>query len=290
MDNLNIAGEPHCNIPQTPLPLLQKARRKRSVQDKLICKFNDIRYQLTEPLILQYMRSRYEHLYTPLDENPLISITIPTWDRGQLLIDRTLPSIFAQTYQNLEVIVVGDCCIDDTPRILSQVDDPRFKFINLSKRTKYPDDKKLAWFVSGVAPSNYGINIANGKWITYYDDDDIMAPDFIESLFNFAKEGNYEFVAGLYEEERDGIKLTKGQRSGEHIEFGGHSTWLYRSYLRFFRYNINSWRKAYNCPQDIDLLHRFYNAGVRMEVLNKVISYILPRPGETKIGLDARLS
>ena len=263
--------------------------RKRSIFDKAICAYNATKYSLLEPTKLKIARKRFEHLYELPDESPLVSITIPTYNRGQLLVDRTLPSILAQTYQNVEVIIVGDCCVDDTPNILANVRDPRVRFINLPKRTKYPNDPTLRWFVSGVDPSNYGIDVAKGKWICYFDDDDIMAPHYIEHLLRFAQKGNYEFVAGLYEEERDGVKNIRGHRTDKNLEFGGHSTWMYRSYLRFFKYNINSWRKSYNCPQDIDLLLRMIRAGVRIEVLNEVVSYIRPRPGCAKIGLAARL-
>ena len=116
-----------------------------------------------------------------------------------------------------------------------------------------------------------------------------MAPNYLESLIDFARNGNYEFVAGLYEEERNGVNSVQGQKSSQYPEFGGHSTWLYRSYLSFFKYNINSWRKSYNCPQDIDMQLRMKDAGVRMELLEKVVSYIKPRPGNTTIGLDARM-
>jgi len=263
--------------------------KKQRIQDKIISTFNSIRYRIIEPVLLRFARLRYEKFYTNKDEQPLISITIPTYDRGQLLVDRTLPSILAQTYQNFEVIIVGDCCVDDTPEILSKEKDPRVKFINLPKRTKYPDDPTLRWFVSGVAPSNYALDIAKGKWITYFDDDDIMAPHFLESLLDFAEKGNYEFVAGLYEEERDGVRSVRGQQENNQPEFGGHSTWLYRSYLKLFKYNINSWRKSYNCPQDIDMQLRMLKAGVRMKGLDEVVSYIRPRPGLNTIGLAARL-
>ena len=267
----------------------KKITIKRMFKDKVISGLNTIRYFLSEPILLRIARVRFKYFYASRDESPLVSITIPTYDRGRLLVERTLPSIFAQTYQNFEVIIVGDHCIDDTPDILTQVTDPRVRFLNLPKRTKYPSDPTLRWFISGVNPSNYGIDIAKGKWICYFDDDDIMAPNYIEDLLRFAQKGDYEFVAGLYEEERNGVKRIVGYRTKETPEFGGHSTWIYRSYLRFFKYNVNSWRKSYNRPQDIDLQLRMLRAGVRMGGMNKVVSYIRPRPGETKIGLAARL-
>jgi glycosyltransferase involved in cell wall biosynthesis len=263
--------------------------RARTISDVLICYFRDIVYWVTETILLKVNRIRYENSYTLSEESPLISITIPTYDRGRLLVERTLPSIYAQTYKNFEVIIVGDCCVDETESILRNIKDPRVRFVNLKKRTKYPEDPTLRWFISGVAPSNYALKIVRGKWICYFDDDDIMDTNCLENLLRFAQKGSHEFVAGLYEEEKDGVLSIKGMRSDTEPEFGGHSTWLYRSYLNFYKYNIDSWRKSYNRPQDIDLQLRMRRSGVRMESLNKVVVYVKPRPGLTTIGLAARL-
>ena len=241
---------------------------KRTIQDKLISNILSIWYKFTDLISLEYERFQCGKSYESFEENPLISIIIPTFDRGQLLIDRTLPSILAQTYQNFEIMIIGDCCVDETAQILNPT---------------------LRWLISGVGPLNHGLKIAKGKWICSFDDDDIMAPDYLESLLRFAQLGKYEFVAGLYEEEREGVRSVMGMKTDELPEFGGHSTWLYRSYLRCFKYNVNSWRKSYNCPQDIDRQLRMISAGVNVASLNKVVSYIRPRPGLTTIGLSARL-
>lgn len=262
---------------------------QRTIKDRTISVFNHMRYLITEPVLLFVARHLYEHLYLDSTESPLVSVTIPTYDRGQLMVERTLPSIFAQTYKNIEIIIVGDCCPSHTTKLFEKIKDSRVRFFNLSKRTKYPKDPACRWFISGLDPLNKGIDLARGKWIAYFDDDDVMTPDHIESLLRFAQKGNYEFVAGLYEEERDGQKHVLGQKSVDHPEFGGHGTSLYRRYLSCFKYNRNSWRKAYNRPQDIDRQLRLRQAGVRMELLDKVVSYVIPRPGLNTVGLAARM-
>jgi len=40
-------------------------------------------------------------------EKPLISITIPTYNKGQILVNRTIPSVLNQTYPHFEVIIIG---------------------------------------------------------------------------------------------------------------------------------------------------------------------------------------
>ena len=110
-------------------------------------------YRLTEPVKLRVMRQRYEHAYQDEKEDPLITMIIATYNRGKLLVERTLPSIFNQTYQNFEVVIVGDRCIDNTPELLAKVSDPRVRFHDLPKRGTYPDDPTDRWFVQGVAAS-----------------------------------------------------------------------------------------------------------------------------------------
>lgn len=237
--------------------------------------------------MLRMARERYEHLYSNPAEYSLVSVMMPTYNRGQLLVDRTLPSIFAQTYQNFEVVIVGDCCPDNTPELLAQINDPRVRFYNLPKRGQYPEDLSCHWFVAGTKPTNKALGMVRGKWIAWSDDDDIFAPDHIEMLLRFAQKGGYEFIAGLYEEERNGKRVIAGHRSDKYPEYGGHSTWLYRSYLRFFRYNANSWRKSWNRPGDIDLQLRMRAAGVRMGALDHVVTYVLPRFGLSTVGFAA---
>jgi hypothetical protein len=52
-------------------------------------------------------------------------------------------------------------------------------------------------------------------------------------------------------------------------------------------YNIECWRKKWNRVWDVDLSLRIYGAGVRMGFLNEVMAFVLPRPGEASVGLEA---
>lgn len=142
--------------------------------------------------------------------------------------------------------------------------------------------------------------MTKGKWISRIDDDDTWTPDHIEVLLRFAQQGNYEFVSAQYVEERHGVKkVDTGVKALDPYytrknvpapddcpRLGGTHTWLYRSYLRFIKYNINCWRKSWNRVNDIDISQRIFDAGVRMGFLDKVVAYMIPRPGETTVGLE----
>lgn len=281
----------------------QRQDRKRTIRDKVISTLNTGRYSLTEPLLLRIARARYASLYHgSCAENPLVTVYIATYNRGELLVQRAVPSVLEQTYSNFELWIIGDCCTDDTEELVSQINDPRIRFFNLPARVaRYPDRVENHWFAGSVVPSNRAFELARGKWIARIDDDDVWTADHIESLLRFAQEGLYEFVSGQHIEERHGkIRVDSGiglrdpyftcrnePVRGNYPKIGAHSTYFYRSYLRYFKYNLNCWRKSWNRVSDIDLALRMFRSGVRMGFLEKPVLNIVPRPGETGTGREA---
>lgn len=274
---------------------------KRNNIDRFISCFNSLKYSIIEPARLRIERTK---VLNKLDDtnSPLISVCIPTFNRAKILMERAVDSVFSQSYQNFELIIIGDNCTDDTTKLLSKIKDRRLIFENLKERKRnYSETLENHWFVGGAVPSNRALEIASGEWIARIDDDDIWTKFHLEKLVNFAQENNFEFVSALYEEERFGErKVIQGvhaldkyytQKKYSNIfespKIGGVSTWLYRSYLKFMKYNIDCWRKKWNRVWDIDLSLRFYKAGVRMGFLEEVLSYIIPRPGEESVGLEA---
>ena len=270
---------------------MEKNNPKRTWRDKVISGGNEFYYNLTEPILLWLARIRYEAEYQADDQKPLISVYIPTYNRAELLINRSVPSVLVQTYKNFELIIVGDHCTDNTAELVSKIADPRIIFYNLPVRSyRYPPTAENHWLAGPVVPANRALKMIRGKWIARLDDDDIWTPDHLEVLLRFAQKGHYEFVSSSYETERHGKKMPVDVKEAN-PRIGGTQTWLYRSYLKSFRYNINCWRKSWNRVNDTDLQDRFYKAGARLGFLEQVTARILPRPGETTVGLEAyRLS
>lgn len=145
---------------------------------------------------LEFQRLRrtgeYREAYTK--DRPLVSILIATYNRGELLRDRAVRSSLAQTYSNLEIIVVGDCCTDATQEIMHEITDPRVRFVNLPQRGDYPADPGLRWMVAGTAPVNHALSLAKGDFITHLDDDDEHAPQRVQTLLDFIRETNSDLV------------------------------------------------------------------------------------------------
>ena len=236
-----------------------------------------------EVIGVRLMRKKYGRLYESPDEDPLVSVIIATYDRGKLLVERTLPSMLSQTYQNFEIVIVGDHSPEETVKWISSVNDPRVRFYNLPRRPKYPKDPIARWRVAGSAPSNKAFDLAHGKWLALSDDDEVWTPDHIEALLRFAQAGHYELVSGLYQQENvqcPGILEPTPYNLGV-------STWLYRSYLRVFRCDIYSWR--YDTSGDVSLHKRMLRSGVKMGSIDHVVAYHMLRPGETQLGSNAAI-
>jgi glycosyltransferase involved in cell wall biosynthesis len=275
---------------------------KPTLQDSLIARFNSWRYALIEPLQLRLARIKYANNYLILNQGPLISVCVPTYNRASILIERAVASVLAQTYTNFELIIVGDHCTDNTEELLSKIKDPRIKFFNLpSRERKYRQNIENHWFVGGAIPANKAMEIANGKWIARVDDDDTWTPNHLEKLLQFAEQGGYEFVSALHMEERFGEeKIVEGLQANDPYytkkplskdddspKIGGVQTWMYRSYLSFMTYNPECWRKKWNRVWDVDLVTRIHFSGARMGFLEEVTAFVVPRPGETSVGLEA---
>lgn len=128
---------------------------------------------------------------------PLVSVIIPTYNRAKTLMERAVPSVLAQSEADLELIVVGDRCTDETETIMRTVLDPRVRFANLPERGRYPAEDGLRWLVASCKPLNVGLSMARGRYITVLGDDDEFTPDHNRVLLEAAIARRYEFVYGV---------------------------------------------------------------------------------------------
>lgn len=203
-------------------------------------------------------------------KDPLVSVCIPTYNRAKLVTGRAIKSVLGQTYQNFEIIVVGDGCTDDTAERIRALNDPRVRFRNFKKRTKLPSDPLERWCVAGVVPLNAALVMGRGSWIAPLGDDDEFSPGHIESLLRFAQKEGLELAYGAAEaEEKPGAWKRIGEYPPKCGEITDSAT-LYRSYLRCFKYDTGCWKSK--TPSDWALFSRMARAGVRTGFLDRVVT------------------
>lgn len=106
--------------------------------------------------------------------NTPVSVVIPTYNSMETL-PRAVASVIAQTYNNIELIVVDDCSTDGTKAYLEEMEQVlasrflRYKHFTLSKQSGSP-----------VKPRNDGVLCADHDYIAFLDADDMWYPTKIE--------------------------------------------------------------------------------------------------------------
>ncbi len=206
---------------------------------------------------------------------------IPTFNRKALLLERAIPSVLSQTYGRVRAVVISHGCTDGTIDAVARLRDPRVHILHCPRRAIYPPTAENHWLCGPTEPLNVGLDYAQGDWIARMDDDDVLMPPHIERLVNFAVAFRYELVSSAHLASGD---LVHPYRMDDGTRVGGCQTWVYRSYLKFFRYNPDSWRKSWNRNNDTDLQYRMWRAGVRMGYFNAPTVTVDPRPGEARVG------
>jgi len=221
------------------------------------------------------MRESEEYRCALSTKEPLVSVRIATYNRGTVLFERTIPSVLAQGYENLEVVIVGDGCDDDTEERARRMRDSRVRFVNMPHRGVYPAEPQHRWMVAGSPAMNLGAALSRGLWLAPLDDDDEFAPDHIEVLLQAALQGELEMAYGKY------WAMTpppwephaRGTFPPEYGYFG-FQTAIYMRALRFFQYETRSW--VLNEPGDWNLCRRMREAGVRMGFVDRVVTTVYP--------------
>ncbi len=116
---------------------------------------------------------------------PAVSILIPAYNCEDT-IERSLESVFNQTYQDFEVIVVDNNCTDST------ID----KTLSLS--SKYNVSTHIVKCEQkGIVPAlNTGLRACQGEWIARQDGDDYWYPTKLEKQMKFLSENSEVSILG----------------------------------------------------------------------------------------------
>lgn len=108
-----------------------------------------------------------------------ISVIIPIYNAEKFII-KCLDSVINQTFQDIEIICIDDCSTDNSKQILKDFasKDSRIKTIFFDKNKKQGGAR------------NAGLDIAQGKYVTFVDADDYIEPTMLEKMYK-AAERNY---------------------------------------------------------------------------------------------------
>ena len=186
---------------------------------------------------------------------PKVSVVIATYQWSSAL-RCALRSVLRQSFQDFEVLVVGDGCADDSAAVVQAFGDPRLRWENLPANTG-----------SQSAPNNRGFALATGEFIAYLGHDDIWYPTHLASLVQVMERRGAELgiaACMIYGPPASGVRLISGlfdPAGFTRRDFAPPSSFMLR---RSLLTRIGPWRDPaeLSAPVDYELLCRAIAGGV----------------------------
>ena len=110
-----------------------------------------------------------------------------TYNRSEVL-RYALASVLRQSYRDLEVLVIGDACTDDSEQVVRGFGDARVEWINLPENSG-----------SQAGPNAHGLERARGSLVAYLGHDDLWRTDHVALLVARARASGAHLVSGVCE-------------------------------------------------------------------------------------------
>lgn len=222
------------------------------------------------------------------DGSPLVSVVIPHYNLG-VYLHRTIESVLASTYTNVEIVVVDDASTDVVSRSIiakmSSLDDPRLRVIESAQ------NRGLA------ATRNIGIRECRGEFVLPLDADDLISSDFLETAVRgLVRNPAFDIVVpqtAYFDDNAEGsvyaeralaecyVFIGEARASGLHQNRFSTATMLVRRDLLL----VMPYREEMYAYEDWDLYLRAVTSGRRILVTNSV-QFFYRRRADSMIHSD----
>ena len=104
--------------------------------------------------------------------HPLVSISIPTYNRANSYLKHALRSAVCQTYQNIEIIVSDNNSPDNTESVVREFDDPRIRYYRQKEN------------IGPIKNRHFCLEQARGEYFVLLLDDDVIDGDFVSACMD----------------------------------------------------------------------------------------------------------
>jgi glycosyltransferase involved in cell wall biosynthesis len=193
-----------------------------------------------------------------MSSQPLLSVIVPAFNAAEFLGD-ALECIAAQSYPELEIIVVDDGSTDDTARVLA----------NLQLEVRYFRQENRG----PAGARNTGLSLARGELISFLDADDLWTGDALPALTAHLKmHPELDVVLGL-------IQYARYQRGlgCRPLDFVGDPCFSLSLDAGIFRCavfdKVGNLDESLRSSEDVDWFMRAREKGVALGVLNRTVLY-----------------
>ena len=111
-----------------------------------------------------------------------VDIILPNYNKG-FFLEETINSVLNQSYNNWKLLIIDDCSIDNSKKIIQKfAKNEKIKIIYLKKN-------------KGVSfTRNLGIRLSNSKYISFLDSDDLWTPNKLKDQISFMEKNNFDFT------------------------------------------------------------------------------------------------
>lgn len=163
--------------------------------------------------------------------NPKVSVIVPAYN-VEKYIERMLKAIRNQTMEDFEVIIVNDGSTDGTQEKIEKFSKTDSRFISYIKEN------------GGVSSArNFGLEMARGKYVVFWDADDKVPSNSLKSLCEKADETNADMVIGRVvinktNEKTTPKSITNLSKQSEINKMDWQLIWLFTASNRLFKKEI----------------------------------------------------
>lgn len=170
-----------------------------------------------------------------VSELALVSIIVPVYQVKEY-IEECVESLLAQTYTNLEILLVDDGSTDGSGAMCDEyaAKDNRVRVI-------HQENQGLS------AARNTGIKLAMGEYVAFVDSDDVVLPDFIETLYKLL--GKYQAdiaFCGYVKCRTEDLACVRNKKPSSDKELYMTSTQMLRQWHgKYKKWETVAWNKLY---------------------------------------------
>jgi len=194
-------------------------------------------------------------------KNPLVSIITVVFN-GEEFIEDSIKSVVAQTYSNIEYIIIDGASTDNTLNIINKYG---------SKITQVVSEKDTGIYNA----MNKGVALASGEIIAILNADDYYYQDSIELVVSQFEKGKADVVYGdlrklrvlqhkeYFKDEKPNISLIE-----ETMPIFHPSTFVKKNVYN----QVGGFNEVYHLSADYDFIYRVYNAGFIFEYLDRALT------------------
>lgn len=196
------------------------------------------------------------------DNAPLVSIIVPVYNVEEFL-DKSIRSALAQSYRNIELILVDDESPDDCPQICDQwsAQDTRVRVIHQKN--------------GGVsAARNAGLQLAQGEYIYFMDPDDEIEPQLVERCLTAMDHADADLV--MFQFDTIGESGTELESSYKHNDYDESKILTPQEAIRLqIQSEINGYFWAFLAPRSTYVDHDFsFPVGRKIEDMARICNVI----------------